>query len=101
MSLGALYIAQERQRQYQEEGYTSEHDAHHHLGEFARAGACYADDIATQLEGDTMDRPHPFWPESMGTFKPTDEDPVRQLVKAGALIAAEIDRLLDWKPSDE
>jgi hypothetical protein len=34
-----------------------------------------------------------FWPWTQRTFKPTPHDRIRELVKAGALIAAEIDRL--------
>jgi hypothetical protein len=34
-----------------------------------------------------------FWPWSKHWWKPTPNDRVRELVKAGALIAAEIDRL--------
>ena len=34
-----------------------------------------------------------YWPWDMKWWKPSDEDPIRNLVKAGALIAAEIDRL--------
>lgn len=33
------------------------------------------------------------WPWEAEAFKPTPDDRVRELVKAGALIAAEIDRL--------
>lgn len=93
---GAALIASERKRQINEEGRTREHDAEHDDGSLGRAGACYADDIASVIEGsnDPNDLgPHPFWPWPDG-WKPTHDDPIRQLVKAGALLAAEIDRLL-------
>jgi hypothetical protein len=36
----------------------------------------------------------------MGDWKPSPDDRFRELVKAGALIAAEIDRLLRAKSTD-
>ena len=35
----------------------------------------------------------PTWPWDESWFKPTPDDRIRELVKAGALILAEIDRL--------
>lgn len=81
---GAELIAQERQRQIDGEGWTPEHDATHRSGQLARAGAAYALHVT---RGDGKQ----FWPFSDG-WKPSP-DPIRALVKAGALIAAEIDRL--------
>lgn len=89
---GAEMIAAERQRQIEREGWTAEHDDEHEWGELARAGACYADHTAAMLEGQETDDPHPFWPWRTEDWKPTS-DPIRDLVKAGALLAAEIDRL--------
>jgi hypothetical protein len=77
---GASLIAAERQRQIEVEGYGPEHDEDH-AGELATAGAAYATDDRN------------LWPWSEGAWKPTPGDPVRQLVKAGALIAAAIDAL--------
>ncbi|MDD5095446.1 MAG: hypothetical protein PHV74_13865 [Dehalococcoidia bacterium] len=39
---GVELIAQERQRQVQEEGWTAEHDKQHQNGELAMAAACYS-----------------------------------------------------------
>lgn len=39
---GVDFIATERQRQLDDEGWTPEHDDIHTLGELAVAGACYA-----------------------------------------------------------
>lgn len=89
---GAALIAQERRRQIDKEGWTATHDAEIHGRSFALAlaGACYAFDVANG--------PHPApssaWLWSAEWWKPTPNDPIRQLTKAGALIAAEIDRLL-------
>lgn len=110
MATGAEIIAAERQRQIDVEGWTAEHDDQHTLGQLAAAGACYAllctrwrD--ATALVGGQLVR-HILWPYHADWFKPAEyPDPpwgkhvhrdrkVRDLAKAGALIAAEIDRLL-------
>lgn len=88
---GSELIAQERARQIQEEGYDAAHDAGqgHAL---ARAGVAYA--IAgTGVAGDP-EADHEawsWWPWSREAWKPDDEDMVRNLVRAGALIAAAID----------
>lgn len=92
MPSGAEKIVRERQRQITEEGYTHKHDQGHTAGELARAAACYTDFVAEQLEGGHWDEPHPFWPWDPRYWKP-GPDEVSTLVKAGALIAAEIDRI--------
>jgi hypothetical protein len=90
MKTGIELIAEERQRQIDAESYTPEHDDEHDSGELAGAGACYA--LSTVFSENGMirilDR---FWPWDVQDWKPTK--PIRDLVKAGALIAAEIDRL--------
>ncbi|MBX9707895.1 MAG: ParB N-terminal domain-containing protein [Caulobacteraceae bacterium] len=79
-------IALERARQVVAEGWSPEHDDGHAAGELARAAASYAfasiDRIGVPL----------CWPETWDPawFKPTGT--IRDLVKAGALIAAEIER---------
>lgn len=85
---GADLIAAERQRQVEQEGWTPGHDDEHGDGSIAEAALSYLllyakgrDAIATMQ-----------WPWDEGSWKPSD-DSVRNLVKAGALIAAEIDRL--------
>lgn len=79
---GIDLIASERQRQIHELGWTSDHDDTHTNEELVSAAICY-------LFEDTTICPWP-WPESAWN---KDKDTVRNLVKAGALIAAEIDRL--------
>jgi len=80
VSRGVELIADERKRQVEAEGWTPEHDDKYSSNELIRAGGCYAN--------------APYsWPWSAEWWKPSD-DPIRNLVKAGALIAAEIDRLL-------
>lgn len=83
---GAELIAIERARQAFIEGWTPEHDDEHEDGELARAAACYADPVPWHPVP-------PRWPWERRWWKPSPEDRVRELMKAGALIAAEIDRL--------
>jgi len=94
MKTGVELIAEERQRQIEAEGFTKEHDAEHKNGELAKAAICYADpDVYYHQENRYLKfrKPNDFWPWDVRWFKPTDR--IRDLVKAGALIAAEIDRL--------
>ena len=92
-------IAAERARQINEEGYTSEHDARHD-GDLARAAACYAMPARGVWLQHAWGAPE-AWPWERYAWKPTPDDRVRELVKAGALIAAEIDRLLAAGESDD
>jgi len=90
---GVSLIQEERQRQMDVEGWTPEHDDLHTGGEMADAAACYAK-VAAMISypGPTpLDVPS-AWPWDGWWWKPSS-DPIRNLVKAGALIAAEIDRL--------
>lgn len=88
-------IKDERKRQLEKEGYTYQHDATHTNGEIALAAACYALPSSHQYISDprgdvnVIDALFPWNPEF---FKPS-EDRIRDLVKAGALIVAEIERL--------
>lgn len=89
MQTGTELIAAERQRQVAQEGWTLEHDDEHDDGELLQAARCYLslNPDYPHLTGAALDWPwHPDW------WKPSP-DPIRNLVKAGALIAAEIDRL--------
>jgi hypothetical protein len=87
---GIELIAQERLRQVEEEGYTAEHDDLYGFGQLAYAGACYA--LSSQMHKPPRDYNVPImWPWLMESWKP--KTPLRDLIRAGALIAAEIDRL--------
>lgn len=96
---GVELISDERQRQIEVEGWTSEHDACHDNGQLAEAAAYYAftheqrvwtDNILAHTNNGLGSS---VWPWEHEWFKPTPDNRVRELVKAGALIAAEIDRL--------
>ena len=88
----------ERVRQITVEGWTPEHDDCHDRAELAQAAACYAisgtpADEAVFIHGRWKDPRDLFWPRGFGLewWKPTNRR--RDLVKAGALILAEIERL--------
>lgn len=83
----ATDVLAERCRQIEAEGWTSAHDDEHLMrGSLAAAAACYA------LSAAGLKNAAPSgWPWSIEWWKPTT--PRRDLVKAGALILAEIERL--------
>lgn len=90
---GAELIAAERERQVSEEGYTAEHDDNYGDDEGAysglvRAAICYAAAAPFQ----DQPKPPPGWPWHEEWWKPS-QDESRNLTRAGALLAAEIDRL--------
>lgn len=96
---GVELIAAERERQIAVEGWTPQHDDGHATGELAEAAASYTDLAAYQVSAPSSlvqfvreYRPPLGWPWDAAWWKPSDE-PIRNLAKAGALIAAEIDRL--------
>ena len=93
-------IAAERLRQIEREGWTPEHDDQHKAQDMALAAACYA-------AGSTFERPlspeerreerthakrsKGIWPWDKRWWKPTTRR--RDLIKAAALILAEIERM--------
>lgn len=107
---GVERIAIERVRQVESEGYDAVHDAEHDGGQLAMAAACYAacaageriytkDVYAASIH---FDDPWPWRgeycdarPHDGNVLKEASErQSLRLLEKAGALIAAEIDRIL-------
>ena len=89
LSTAARDVLAERARQISAEGWTPEHDDQHVDGEMAQASGCYALNAA----GWKTEALRGCWPIKWmaAWFKPTT--PRRDLVKAGALIIAEIERL--------
>jgi hypothetical protein len=88
---GIERISAERERQVSVEGWTAEHDDEHRFGDLTQAAVSYAGNAVCQIQH--SDYPRPLsWPWDLRWWKPSP-DPIRNLVKAGALIAAEIDRL--------
>lgn len=102
-------ITAERKRQIEQEGWSPEHDDAHSQGDLLNAAICYADPSATDYMKtvphhwdygrslDDVDQPigevrvPQSWPWDGQWWKPGDRR--RDLVRAAALIAAEIDRL--------
>lgn len=104
---GAESIAVERLRQRTEKGWTEEHDDSHAPGVLVTAGAGYITTARAQIvtnvqhfgpeaftksyqvPADFMPEAWPFAPE---WFKPS-ADPLRNMQKGAALVAAEMDKL--------
>ncbi len=99
MKTGAQLISEERKRQIKQEGWDEEHDRQNLFGQLAHAARCYLGHALGLIYGGYKQPRRPLeWPWDEKWWKPSD-DPVRDLVKAGALIAAQIDRLqADKKP---
>ena len=99
---GVQLIAAERTRQEADEHYTPEHDDAHQRGELIKAALVYADCAESQARGFaghytrtlylTGHNPSLKWPFEPRAMKLSTKA-IKNLVKAGALIAAEIDRL--------
>jgi len=91
-------IEAERRRQIEVEGWSVEHDDKYRHDELATAAACYAAPEAVYW-GPALSRATLEWPWVAQWWKPSDGkrgrplDRRRDLVKAGALILAEIERL--------
>ena len=117
---GVEAIALERQRQIEKEGFSTEHDKLHIEGQLAYGAICYASpakdrrlirlrgennsgfpsvhlDNGPEGEGTYIVLPPSFWPFESSAYKPdtsgTIRGRMRDLEKAGAMIAAEYDRL--------
>lgn len=99
ISAAARDALAERRAQVTREGWTPEHDDAHSVGALAVAGACYAFSAASSQYA----RHSTYWArrytEAFREYWPFDEewrkpkDPRRDLVRAGALIIAEIERI--------
>ena len=85
-------IERERQRQESVEGWDSKNDGKYVNGELAKAASCYAyPGYDTNEEVQSAVK----WPWEPKWWKPSPDDRIRELVKAGSLISAEIDRLME------
>ena len=89
-------VLAERKRQVTAEGWTPGHDDEYEHGELADAAGCYA--LSSELF-DCDGEPPIQWPWPDEWWKPTNRR--RDLVKAGALILAEIERLDRMATIDE
>ena len=100
MKTGIELIAAERERQITAEGWSDAHDDEHGQAEMNKAANAYlvAGYLTTVSGGHHHDDCPDYWPWDESWWKPS-EDPIRNLVKAGALIAAELDRLQRKQPT--
>lgn len=88
-------VIAERERQKSDEGWTPTHDDAHDKGQMAGAAACYAmlglkiqnDDLRNRVANMYRD----LWPWAEAWWKPKDRR--RDLVRAAALLVAEIERI--------
>ena len=101
---GIELIAEERKRQIEVEGYSEQHDSQHKTSEFVYAAIAYAESAKAGINSNELHKPLTeleiltrkldkawLYPWGEDSFKPSTN--IRDLVKAGALIAAAIDRL--------
>lgn len=98
-------LIEERNRQIAEEGWHESHDDEHDTHQLACAAAAYAwpaefdgyefienPEFPGEITPSGVDRLDMF-PFHKDWWKPTPNDRIKELVKAGALIVAEIERL--------
>lgn len=82
-------VGKERLRQIDKEGFTPDHDDTYHRGELILAAVCYLlASVETLMVAPFLNR---WWPWPSSWWKSTTNR--RNLVKAGALVLAEIERL--------
>jgi|SRR6185369_738494 len=97
---GIDIIATERKRQIEVKGYTPEHDDEHDLGELGLAAALYALPYDARVGNEPLLKQDDFialritLETGCGFYVDPEPDKLKRLAKAGALIVAEIDRLL-------
>lgn len=103
MSKAINDVLAERQRQIDQEGWTESHDDQHDDRSLAAAAACYAkqyvgrawllesfDDGAIRYQADKISGD---WPDSWAEAWWKPKNPRRDLVRAAALLIAEIERI--------
>lgn len=96
MTNAASDVLDERKRQIEVEGWSTEHDNAHDNGDLACAAASYALHAGCVLnphDGVGFDGAPPMWPQSWSQDWWKPKNPRRDLVRAAALIIAEIERM--------
>lgn len=104
MSKGVELIGIERKRQTEELGFDYTNDALYKDEQLAKAGAWYSLPSFYRIKFESMQIKNTdkrsvinIWPWDRSHYKPTPEDRIKELTKAGALIAAQIDYELNKK----
>ena len=86
-------VVTERRRQIEVENWVPAHDDKHKHGELSAAAVCYAMHASNELNPDDpfdLANPPAWWPWATSWWKPKDVR--RDLVRAAALLLAEIER---------
>lgn len=99
MHLAAAMVLSERLRQVAQEDYSPSHDDEHDTGEMALAAAMYATPPIDRQLGIDVDQVPWQWPWDHKHWKPGERK--RELAKAGALILAELERIMRKESDDE
>ena len=100
VTTGAVLIAAERLRQIEKDKWTPQHDDYYSVGQLATAAICYTEVAVCVVSGLPLRNSIlGLWPWDYQWWKPS-ADPIRNLIKAGALISAEIDRLQRRKAAE-
>lgn len=89
---GIELIAQERREQIEKHGYSAEHDNGHCYGEIAKVAAVLAV-MHTDAKVNCPDQLYGSNNDPWGLVTKIKGDKIKALTVAGALIAAELDRL--------
>ncbi|MPM33549.1 hypothetical protein SDC9_80125 [bioreactor metagenome] len=104
VSCASMDVIKERQRQVSEEGFSVEHDDKYFNEELSMAAACYAltdeaRDCIISVENLCLKQYEKgllkefIWPFNKEWWKPSPNNRRRELIKAAALLIAEIERL--------
>lgn len=88
---GAELIAQERERQIKQKGYSKENDFRYENAELFNAACCYQSAKRMRDLGNNAYDVPTGWPWRAEYWKPTPSDRIRECVKAGALFQADYD----------
>lgn len=85
---GHELIQKERQRQIEIEGYSADHDKLYKNDELFNAAACYSSAERCRAINQGKYYFPAGWPWARDAFKPTPDNVIRELEKAGALFMA-------------
>lgn len=90
MKTGLELIAEERKRQIEVLGYTAQEDSKY-TTELFQAACCYYAAHRIRALGDGTDPLPSSWPWDEEHWKPSPNDRIKELIKAGALFQADYD----------
>lgn len=99
METGIEIIAKKRAAQIDKHGFTTAYDAAFYQGNsqhdlvFAAAAYALPSQLKTTWQKENLRDRSNLWPWGKNMWNPTPDNRIEELANAGALIAAEIDRL--------